>query len=414
MLNTNLEMAGIKVFKKWQKKGWIDNDDFEYLKIFYKSNKTSILSNEDFTDIKELYLLKHEYAFEFNEFHTIMELYLQKINGKINNFVDVPDEIIENNDIIKLYKFKLQGRISIVDFLEKKKEIFELRRVGFTNNVLKELGEFYELVEKGNLSYDDYNKIMDLYKSKHSGYIFTEELDAIIDLYKQKIRGNITDDIIESRENIPKYDFVRLYKLKLQGRISDDEFENFEHRFIEHRGCIIDHKNGFIDDDEFQKLFNNSKDLDLFFYLIENRYKNEKRVIMQYKYEIKKHFDGSNVQSILFHEEYLTSVFIRDLFIALRNIKPNVIGVDEELSEYTAGTIDSYLLTCGAQLKDYLEYLKYNDEFDDFFLHVKTNAGQFELKQGHFDKFLYLTADQDCIEKINSLLSEDINFKKIN
>ena len=413
MKNANLEMAGMRAFKKWRKIGWIDNDDLEYLMIFYKSNRAGILSNEDFTDIKELYLLKHEATFEFNEFHTILELYFRKIKGLILNCDNEPDEILPEFDMIKLYKLKLQDRICLTEFSKKKKEIFELRKAGFNYCVLQELGEFTEQVEKGNLSYDDYNNIMELYKSKHSGYIFKEELEAIIELYKQKMRGTITDQVIISGENIPKYDFVRLYKLKLQGRISDDEFENFEHRFMEHRGCIIDHKKGFINDDEFHKQFDDSEDLDLLFYLIENRNKNEKRVVMQYKYEIKKHFDGSNVHCIVFHEEYLTSVFIRDLFIALKNIKPNVIGVDEELSDYTAGTVDSYLLACGAQLKDYLGYLKYNDGFDDFSLHIKTNIGQFELKQGNTENCLYLTSDQDCIEKINYLLSNDNYFFEI-
>ena len=273
MPNTNLETAGMKAFKKWRKKGLIDNDDFEYLKESFGYNKAGNLNNDDFASIKELYLLKHQGTVEFEEFKIIKELYLQKIKGSIQTNNNESGEILPKYDIIRLYKFRLQERIAINEFLERKKEIFRLKGLGLTSDELQELNEFDNQVEIGNFSLDDFSSILELYRERSKGYIFVEELDSIKELYKQKIKGSIPDEVIVSGDNIPKYDFVRLFKLKLKDRISNDEFESFVERFKQHRECLL--MNGIIDDDEIQEMFENSKDLDLLFYLIENRNKNE-------------------------------------------------------------------------------------------------------------------------------------------
>ena len=273
MAITNIETAGLKAFKNWRKKGLIDDDDYQYLKMFYQLRNKGILSNDDFIDIKELYKLKHHGAAEFVELHKIKELYLLKTKGLINTLIDEPCDYIPKYDITKFYKLKLQERISVDKFNKIKHDFFELRGYGITYDDFQELNEFDKQRMNGNLSDDDFNTILKFFKNKIC--IFEEEMQAIKELFKQKIKGVITNEISEPGEHIPKFNFTRLYKLKLQGRISVDEFENFERQFLEQRCYIISHREGLLTDDELQSMLVNSSELDLLFFLIENREKNE-------------------------------------------------------------------------------------------------------------------------------------------
>ena len=134
---------------------------------------------------------------------------------------------------------------------------------------------------------------------------------------------------------------------------------------------------------------------------------------MQYDYEFRENLDAPDVCLIAFHEEYPAAVFVRDLFIAIKAIEPNISGADITLSDYTANIIDNYLRDCCVLEKDTLDYY---GVYDDFHLTVVTTIGQFELKQGATENIVYLAANNnhDCMKRINDLLLNDINFNRVN
>ena len=137
---------------------------------------------------------------------------------------------------------------------------------------------------------------------------------------------------------------------------------------------------------------------------------------MQFNYKIMQYSDSSNNYFLKFHEEFPANIFICDLFMAIKDVKPYIPGMNIELSDYTPDTINDYLHAYGLKIKDFLDYLEYIDEYHDFDLKIMTSIGKLELKVGRFENYIYLTEDdnQNCIKKINELLLNDINFNKIN
>ncbi|MCL1812365.1 MAG: hypothetical protein FWG29_02450 [Treponema sp.] len=128
---------------------------------------------------------------------------------------------------------------------------------------------------------------------------------------------------------------------------------------------------------------------------------------MQYNYEFRDNFDNSGQCNIVFHVEYFNAVFLRDLFIALKSVGPNIIGAGMVLSDYNIKTIDSYLNMLDL---DFPAEDKW--PIDDFNIAVQTNAGQFILEQNYSENFIFLFANenQNFVKKINSLLADDISF----